>query len=312
MSGEAAQSSYWAVITAPVLESRNLTDGAKLFYAEVSRRTNQRGYCWASNEALAEALGRGESTVSRYVAELEAEGFITCEFVGVRDRKRHAERHIRLAMPVPFRSDDPRNAPETSRGADADNGAGVLKNEDVKVLKSEEANPLKNEDVSVLKSEEVKVLKNEKSHKENNNSLNNNPPEPPSGGKRAPENSGTVLRQTGRKMSGLPESAKWKPERFEAFWAYYRKNVNPANRAAARKAWDKLKPDDDTIRDIGHALAGRLKTDAEWQRGIGRPHASTYLNGRMWLDEWPEEKPREQNPQREAAQEQKEAFGVWT
>ena len=68
---------------------------------------------------------------------------------------------------------------------------------------------------------------------------------------------------------------------------YYRQNVNPANRAAARKAWDKLKPDDETIRDIGRAIQSRLKNDEEWSRGIGRPHASTYLNGQMWLDELP-------------------------
>lgn len=96
----------------------------------------------------------------------------------------------------------------------------------------------------------------------------NNPLEPPSGGTR------------------VPEPAKWKPERFEAFWAYYRKHVNPANRSAARRAWDKLKPDDELIRQIGVALKARLATDAEWSRGIGLPHASTYLNGRAWEDDW--------------------------
>ena len=101
-----------------------------------------------------------------------------------------------------------------------------------------------------------------------NKSPNNNPLEPPSGGPR------------------VPEPAKWKPERFEAFWTYYRKHVNPANRSAARRAWDKLKPDDELIRQIGVALKARLATDAEWSRGIGLPHASTYLNGRAWEDDW--------------------------
>lgn len=97
----------------------------------------------------------------------------------------------------------------------------------------------------------------------------NNPLEPPRGGPRA------------------PEPAKWKPERFEAFWAYYRRNVNQANRSAARKAWDKLKPEDALISEIAVALTRRLRTDEEWRRGIGRPHASTYLNGQMWLDVGP-------------------------
>ena len=115
----------------------------------------------------------------------------------------------------------------------------------------------------------------------------NNPLEPPRGGSR------------------VPEAAKWKPERFEGFWKFYRENVNPANRSAARKAWDKLKPDDATIDAIASALVERLRTDEEWRRGIGRPHASTYLNGKMWLDGWN----REQPPQRPPDEPRQEAWG---
>lgn len=117
----------------------------------------------------------------------------------------------------------------------------------------------------------------------------NYPPEPPTGGMR------------------VPEPAKWMPERFEAFWAWYRQNVNPANRAAARKAWDKLRPDEETIRQIGLALRSRLKTDAEWSRGIGLPHASTYLNGQMWLDDGPTAR----TVHRTEDETPKEAFGEW-
>lgn len=105
-----------------------------------------------------------------------------------------------------------------------------------------------------------------------------------------------------------PTPAGWKPERFEAFWEYYRRNVNPANRTAARKAWDKLKPDDETITQIGRALAARLREDDEWRRGIGMPHASTYLNGEMWLDGWDKPKRAADDP---PAPKRKEAFGVW-
>lgn len=97
-----SEASYWAVLTAPLLESTEVTDGAKLFYAQISRRTKTEGYCWASNRTLSEELGVTERTITRYVAELEAAGFIKTEFSGVHDRKRHAERRIRLAVPVPF------------------------------------------------------------------------------------------------------------------------------------------------------------------------------------------------------------------
>lgn len=292
MSGDTTQGgSYWAVITAPVLESKTLSDGAKVFYTEISRRTNQRGYCWASNAALAEAMRCGERTVSRYVAELKDAGFIECEFVGVNNRIRHAERRIRLAAPVPFRPDDERNIAAAAEDA-ADFEAYMDRNGEGSVAKTGEADMDNSGETGIANSGEVSVAKNGDHYKENNKSMNNTPLEPPSGGRR------------------VPERARWKPERFEAFWEYYRKNVNPANRAPARKAWDKLKPDDDTIRDIGLALSRRLKTDAEWQRGIGRPHASTYLNGQMWLDSFPTAQPAPSRSTEES--ERKEAFGVWT
>lgn len=97
-----SEGAYWAVLTATILESNAVSDGAKLFYAQVSRRTNRLGYCWASNRTLSEELGVCGRTITRYVAELEAAGFVTTEQVGVSDRKRRHERRIRLAVPFPF------------------------------------------------------------------------------------------------------------------------------------------------------------------------------------------------------------------
>ena len=247
-----SEGTYWAVLTVPILES-SVSDGAKLFYAQVSRYTNTRGYCWASNKTLSSELGVCERTVSRYVAELEAAGFVQTEVIGISDRKRRRERHIRLAVPRPFDVD-------------------------------------KNGEIKVDKNVYFNVDKNVHINKVYNNKQENNPLEPPTGGPR------------------VPEQAKWKPERFEAFWRFYRQNVNPANRSAARKAWDKLKPDDATITQIGRALKARLASDDEWRRGIGRPHASTYLNGAMWEDGW-NEAPRAAP---DGGGERKEAFGVWT
>ena len=255
-----SEGTYWAVLTAPILESTEISDGAKLFYAQVSRRLNRQGYCKDTNRELSEELGIGERTVSRYIEELCAAGFVSSEDVGVKDRKRRHERRLRVAVPFPF-------------------------------------NLAKNGEVNVAKFGEVKVAKNGEVLAESNYNNNlgivkekNNPLEPPTGGPR------------------VPEPAKWKPERFEAFWKFYRQNVNQANRSAARKAWDKLKPDDATISQIGRALKARLASDDEWRRGIGRPHASTYLNGAMWEDGW-NEAPRAAP---DGGIDRKEAFGVWT
>ena len=250
-----SESGYYAIIPGWLLTSSSVSDGAKLFYGEVSRRCNERGYCWASNEALASDLRCGTRTVSRYVAELEDAGAITTENVGVSDRKRRHERRIRLAEAARF---------------------DVAKNGDLNVAKNGELNVAKNGDV----------------HNRMNNNSMNNPPEPPTGGRPA------------------PEPAKWKPERFEAFWTFYRQNVNSANRSAARKAWDKLKLDDATVDAIALALVTRLRVDDEWRRGIGRPHASTYLNGKMWLDD-PGTQTAQTPPAYAPPPQQEEAFGVW-
>lgn len=73
----------------------------------------------------------------------------------------------------------------------------------------------------------------------------------------------------------------WKPERFAAFWQYYPRGES---KQAAIAAWDKLRPDDALIDDIARALKRQMASE-EWQRGVGIPYASTYLNQRRWEDE---------------------------
>ncbi len=97
------------------------------------------------------------------------------------------------------------------------------------------------------------------------NVLNNNilPPKSPHGGRRA------------------KSAAEWKPERFEGFWKFYPRGEG---RQAAIRAWDRLRPDDALIVEIGRALTAQ-KASPEWMAGIGIPHASTYLNEQRWTDE---------------------------
>lgn len=97
------------------------------------------------------------------------------------------------------------------------------------------------------------------------NVLDNNilPPKSPHGGRRA------------------KSAAEWKPERFEGFWKFYPRGEG---RQAAIRAWDRLRPDDALIVEIGRALTAQ-KASPEWMAGIGIPHASTYLNQQRWTDE---------------------------
>lgn len=105
----------------------------------------------------------------------------------------------------------------------------------------------------------------------NNNIINNNPHTP----------TGGVV---------CDDGGFFKADRFEGFWKFY-KSLVPAGVAVgdkqrARKAWCRLKPTDEEIAAMGDALK-RAASGSQWQRGIGIPHASTWLNQRRW--ESPEE-----------------------
>ena len=57
------------------------------------------------------------------------------------------------------------------------------------------------------------------------------------------------------------------------------------SKQAAIRAWDRLRPSDELIAEIGKALT-RQKQSEEWTREDARiPYAATYLNQRRWEDE---------------------------
>jgi len=97
-------------------------------------------------------------------------------------------------------------------------------------------------------------------HNSKENKKENNPPKAPQGAESVPV---------------------WKPDRFAGLWDYYPRHTS---KQAAVKAWDKLRPSDELIAKIGKALR-RQKAWDEWQRGVGIPYLSTYLNQRRWEDE---------------------------
>ena len=100
----------------------------------------------------------------------------------------------------------------------------------------------------------------------------------------------------------LAERERANRERFEDFWKLYKSTVphtvSVGAKQRALKAWNKLKPNDAAIA----AMALALKKQSEmpdWQRGVGIPHAATWLNQRRW-EEMPEcgEASHSQQPQR--------------
>jgi hypothetical protein len=140
----AAKPAFWAVLPAAVRYDEELPPNAKLLYAEITALSNAEGYCWASNDRLADWYGISPKTVGSLIQQLAGKGYITVELL--RDDKQ-AITGRRIWIDRPSGGDPP-----------------ILKNEDT---------PLKNEDTPILKNGE-----------KNNTSIINNPPTAPQRGRR--------------------------------------------------------------------------------------------------------------------------------
>ena len=136
------------------------------------------------------------------------------------------------------------------------------------IPKNEDTPPLVEKDTSPRKEGEPIPKNAEEKEKEEN--INNIPP-------KAPQGAAGAKKRRGRE----PQStAAWKAERFEAFWQAY---PCGKNRQAAIRAWDKLRPDEALIHEMARGLKRAMESE-EWQRGIGIPYASTWLNNQRWTD----------------------------
>lgn len=68
---------------------------------------------------------------------------------------------------------------------------------------------------------------------------------------------------------------------FDIFWKAYPKKVSPAD---AKKAFSKLKVDEQLLEKMLKAIEQQKKTD-QWKDPKYIPHPSTWLNGHRWEDE---------------------------
>ena len=95
-----------------------------------------------------------------------------------------------------------------------------------------------------------------------------------------------IVPQRGTRRGDLPD---YEPELFESFWRSFppMKGGRKPAKARARAAWNKIRPDRSTIEQMATALR-RQKSSEQWKDGIGIPYASTWLNGRMWEEEFVE------------------------
>lgn len=70
------QKSYYAIIPANVRYDKELTPNAKLLYGEITALCNEKGYCWASNSYFSELYNVSKVSVSKWINQLIAKGYI--------------------------------------------------------------------------------------------------------------------------------------------------------------------------------------------------------------------------------------------
>lgn len=81
------QPSYFGVLPAEVRYNKDITDFAKILYAEIMALSNREGYCFATNKYFADLFGKHKDTVSAAINELKKFGFITVEIIDQFKRK---------------------------------------------------------------------------------------------------------------------------------------------------------------------------------------------------------------------------------
>ena len=67
---------YYAVIPAHIRYDNELTPNAKLMYGELTALSNERGYCYATNNYFAQLYNVSKVSISKWINQLKDKGYI--------------------------------------------------------------------------------------------------------------------------------------------------------------------------------------------------------------------------------------------
>tara|TARA_R100001530_G_scaffold99380_1_gene69073 strand:- start:3114 stop:3785 length:672 start_codon:yes stop_codon:yes gene_type:complete len=112
--------SYYAIIPANVRYA-NIKPNAKLLYGEITALSNQKGYCWSSNNYFAELYGVSKNTISLWINQLKKHGFIHVEVI--RDQNKQV---IKRTMTI-IKNDD-RSPIFKEQGVITNGESNIIKN----------------------------------------------------------------------------------------------------------------------------------------------------------------------------------------
>ena len=92
--------SYYAIIPANVRYDEELTPNAKLLYGEITALCNEKGYCRASNVYFAELYKVSKTSISKWISQLTAKGYITSKIIYRDGTKIIEERRLYITHPI--------------------------------------------------------------------------------------------------------------------------------------------------------------------------------------------------------------------
>ena len=94
MNEEKELPSYYSIIPATVRYNHNLKANEKLMYGEITALASKSGYCWAENRYFAELYDVHKITISKWLKNLEDNGYIKTELKYVYGTKQVSKRLI--------------------------------------------------------------------------------------------------------------------------------------------------------------------------------------------------------------------------
>lgn len=87
---------YYAIIPAEVRYDKKLRPNEKLLYGEIVALSNKTGICNASNNYFAKLFEVYPSAISKWIKDLEENGYILVEYIREQNKKEIKERHIKI------------------------------------------------------------------------------------------------------------------------------------------------------------------------------------------------------------------------
>ena len=93
---------YYAIIPAEVRYNNKLTANSKLLFGEITALTNKTGVCWATNKYFAELYSVDKKTVSRWIHQLQEEGYLDIVMEYNKETKQITKRSMKITTSTPM------------------------------------------------------------------------------------------------------------------------------------------------------------------------------------------------------------------